>query len=112
MRRSRDALVGAIEARDRLSDGAIHVTNGLQDALAEIARFVAVAQLDGLMLTGGRAGRDRGAAHGATFEDDVRFHRGIAARIENLSAADPRDFGGHAASREKVKSFESTDAHE
>ena len=92
------ALVGGVEAGDGAGNLAIHVGDGLEDALAEVARFVAVAQFDGFVLAGGCARGHRGAAERAAFKDDVRFHRGIAARIDDLPAMHPRDFRRHAAS--------------
>jgi hypothetical protein len=63
-------------------------------ALAEIARLVAVAQLDGLMRAGGGAGRHRRPSHRTVLQHHVDFDGGIAAAIENF-AADDVDDGGH-----------------
>ena len=92
------ALVGGIEPGDRAGQRAVHVGDGFEHALAEIARFVAVAQFDGFVLAGGCAGRHRGAAQRAAFQNDIRLDRGIAARIDDLPAVHARDFRRHAAS--------------
>ncbi len=55
--------------------------HGFARAFAEIARFVAIAQLDGFMLAGGGAGRNGGAAHAAVGQVNVGFNGGIAAAI-------------------------------
>ena len=89
------ALVGGIHAGDRFRDVTIDVSHGFQHALAEVMRFVTVAELDGLVLSGGSARRDGGAPDDAAFEADVSFDRGIAARIENLAAVNRDDFRGH-----------------
>ena len=92
------SLVGGIEASYRAGNLAIHAGDGLAHALAEVARFIAIAQFDGFVLAGGRARGHCGAARCAAFEDDIRFHGRIAARIQNLPAMHPRDFRRHAAS--------------
>ena len=65
-----------------------HVGHGLQDALAPVVALVAVAQFHGLMLAGGSARGHDGAAQCAAFQDYVRFHGRIAARVQNLAGAD------------------------
>ena len=70
----------------------VDVLDGLQRALAEVARLVAVAQFDGFVLAGGGAGRHGRAAHAAVGEKDIGFHSRIAAGIENLSCYDFYDF--------------------
>ena len=42
-------LVGRVVAEQRGRDRLVHVCHGRQDALAAVARLVAIAQLDGLM---------------------------------------------------------------
>jgi hypothetical protein len=49
-------------------DSALDVAHGLEDALAQVALLVAVAELDGLVLAGGGAGGHGGAAEGAAGE--------------------------------------------
>lgn len=46
--------------------------------------LVAVAQLDGLMLTGGRTGRHRGAATSAPGKLDLRLHGRVATGVEHF----------------------------
>ena len=74
-----------------LRDLAVDVATAFCHALAEIAALVAVAQLERLALTGGRARGHCRAAERAAVERDVDFDRGIAARVENLAADDALD---------------------
>ena len=74
----------------------LDVLDGLEDALAEVAALVAVAQLDGFVLAGGGAAGNGGAAHGSAVEDDVDFDGGIAAGVEDFACVD-RDDLGHVA---------------
>ena len=86
-------LVLGFHAADRLENLAVYGFDGALDALAEEAR-AAVAQFDGLVSAGRGAGRHRGAAHRAVFENHVDLDRGVAAAVENL-ATDDVDDGGH-----------------
>src|SRR6202034_3879107 len=90
-------LFGGVEARDGLCDFGVHVADGFQDAFAEVARFVAVAEFDGFVFTGGCAGRDGGAADGSALEVDVGFGGGVGAGIDDFTAEDFGDFRGHGA---------------
>ena len=75
----------------RCSSGAIvvvDVLDGLEDALAEVALLVAVAQLDGLVGAGAGARGDGGAADGAVGEDDVDFDGRVAAAVEDLAGVE------------------------
>jgi len=87
-------LVLGVEARDGIEDLGVDGFDGLEHALAEIDRLVAVAQLDRLVGAGGGARRHRGAAEGTVFQNDVHLDGGVAAAVENL-AADDVDDGGH-----------------
>jgi hypothetical protein len=88
-------LLGCVEAEHRLADLGVDVLHRAQHTLAEVARLVAVAQLDRLAAAGGGARRHRGATHGARLEQHVAFDGGIAPAVENL-AADDVDDGAHA----------------
>ena len=94
-----DLLLG-VHVAERLEDLAVDGLDRLLHALAEIARLVAVAQLDRLMRAGGGARRHRGAAHRAVFQHHIDFDRGIAAAVENF-AADDVDDGGHGSLLER-----------
>ncbi len=85
------ALVGGVEADDLLGDRLVDVLDSLQDALAQVARLVAVAQLDGLELAGGSAGRDRSAALCVIVEKDLDLNGGVAARVEDLASVNDVD---------------------
>ena len=70
------------------------ILDGVVGALAEIAGFVAIPQLDGFVLAGGCAGGNRRAAHAAVGEPNIGFNGGVAAGVENLAANDFGDFHG------------------
>ena len=72
----------------RFADFGVDVLDGLQHALAEIARLVAIAQFDRLAAAGGGAGRHGGTAHHAGFQQHVGFDGGIAAGIQNFPGDD------------------------
>ena len=94
--RSTRDLVGGVHAAERRRDRLLDVLHGAQHALAEVALRVAVAQLERLVLAGGRAARHRRAAHDAALEADVAFDGGIAAAVEDLAGADLQDLGHDA----------------
>ncbi len=89
------ALVGGVETGDGFGDFGVGVGNGLEHALAEIFRFVTVAELEGFVLAGRSAGGDGGAAKRSAIKDDVGFDGGIAARIDDLAGVDFDDLSGH-----------------
>ncbi len=80
-------LLGGVHAFDGGADLAVDVRHGLQHALAQVTRLVAVTQLDGLARAGGRAGRHAGAAHETALQHHVRLDGGVAARIQDLARA-------------------------
>ena len=67
----------------------------VQDALAAVAPFVAVAQFDRLVRPGRCAGGNRRTSGRAADERDFDFQRRISARIEDLAAADGFDHRVH-----------------
>ena len=79
-----------------ISVGAIdvaHVLDRLEHALAEVARRVAVAQLERLVLAGRRArGHDR-AAERAAVEADLDFDGRVATGIQDFAGVEPDDLG-------------------
>ena len=79
-------------ALDRRCDLAVDVGDGLAHALAEVARLVAVAQLERFALAGRGARRHAGASARAAVEGHFDFHRRIPARVENLAAMHVNDF--------------------
>ena len=87
--------VERIEADEGGGDLALHVAHRLLDALAAVAFLVAVAELDGFVLAGGRAGRNGGAAEVAGGELDVDFDGGIPAGIDDFAGGDGADGGVH-----------------
>ena len=87
-------LLLGVHAADRVEDLAGDGGNRLLDALAEVARLVAIAQLDRLVRSG-RGARGHGrAAVGSVLQHDIDLDGRIAARIEDF-AADDVDNGGH-----------------
>ena len=74
------------------------LATALQDALAAVARLVAVAQLDRLVRAGRGARRHGRPADRAVVEDDVDLDRRVAARIEDLARVDDSMSGAHASS--------------
>ena len=69
----------------------VDVGDGLEDALAEVALLVAVAQLDRLVRAGAGPGGDRGGADGAVVEQDFDFEGGVAATVQDLAGVDVLD---------------------
>src|SRR5207247_1283452 len=95
---------------DGRGDLALDVRHRAQHALAEVHAGIAVAQLDGLPLTG-RGARGHGRPPGrAGVEPDVDLHGRIAARIEDLARVDTRDRRAHgiAFARSKYRSCSSS----
>ena len=91
-------LVLGIHAADGVENLALDRIDRLGHALAEIAGLVAVAQFDRLMRAGRGAGRHRGAAERAVFQQHIHLDRRIAAAVQNF-AADDIDDGGHGITR-------------
>ncbi len=81
------ALRRGIEALEGGGDLTVDVADGLADALAAVA-LAAVAQLDRLVLAGGRAARHGGAPGCAGVEGDLDLDGGVAPRVEDLAADD------------------------
>jgi len=86
------ALVGCIQPFDFWGNDAFDVGDGLEDALAEVVGFVAIAEFHSLVLAGGGARRHNGAALSAAFEDDISFHGRISARVEYFAGANGNNF--------------------
>ena len=76
---------------ERFEDFAVHGRDRLLYAFAEVARLVAVTELNGLMRPGGGAGRHRRAPYRSVSQDHVDLHGGVAAAIENFAADDLDD---------------------
>ena len=79
------ALLGSVDADQRLGDFVIDVFNGFEHAFAQIAGGVAVAQFQRFARAGGSAAGYGGATHHAAFQQHVAFYGGIAARIEDFT---------------------------
>ena len=76
------------------------VGHRLDHPLAQVARLVAIAQLNSFVFArGSTAGHGR-AAHDAARQPHLRLNRGIAARIENLPALNALDL--HAISQQEM----------
>src|SRR5450830_375065 len=86
-----EGLLGGVQAQHGLGDLGVDVFNGLEHALAQVARLVAVAQFDGFTAAGGGTRGHGGAAHDARFEQDVAFDGGVAAAVQDFTADDVYD---------------------
>ena len=95
------ALIGGVHAFQLRRNHGLHIGDGLQHALAQVVALVAVAQFHGFVLAGGGARGHDGAAQCAAFQNHVRFHGGIAARIQNLARANCNNLG-HISPRNAV----------
>ena len=84
-------LVGGVSALEHGENLFVDVGDGLPDALAEVAAFVAVAQLERLVFAGARAAGHGGTAEGAVLEDHVSLDSGVAARVEDFAGQDAFD---------------------
>ena len=73
------ALLPRVKAPQQLEYLVVDVRLRVQDALAAVARHVAVAQLAGLIHTGGRAGGHSRAAYRTVVKRHLYLYRGIAA---------------------------------
>ena len=87
-----EALIVGVEPDDGRRDLVEHGLNGLLHALAAVA-VTAVAQFDGLVLTGRSAGGHRGPGEGAVGQGQLDLDRGVAAGIEDLARPDLLDDG-------------------
>ena len=80
--------IDAFEGREnQLGD----IVDRFGNAFAEVTFGVAVAEFDGFMFTGAGTGRNRRAAHGATSENDIYFHGGVAAGVQNFTCININD---------------------
>jgi hypothetical protein len=86
-------LFGGVEAEECGCDALVDVFDGLEDAFAEVACFVSVAEFDGFVFAGGGTGGNSGAADGTAFEVDVDFDGRIATGVNDFAAADFNDGG-------------------
>ena len=80
-------LIRCDQTVERRRDSLLDVLHGELHALAAVALRVAVAQLERLVLAGGRAARHGGAASRSARERDVGFDGGVAAAVENFPRA-------------------------
>ena len=79
------ALVGSLHANQKLADLAVHVRDGIEHALAQVAVLVAVAQLNGLELAGRRTGGNDGAAKRPVLERYLHLDGRVCAGIQHLA---------------------------
>ena len=80
-----------VVADECLSDFAVDCSNRFENAFAHVTGFVAVTLFYGFMCAGRCARRNRSAAHGAIFEDDVDFDSRVAAAIKDFAGVDVDD---------------------
>ncbi len=86
-------LLGRVRTHQRLGDLAVDGGHRVEHALAQIARLVAVAQFDRLMLAGGGARGHGGAPHRPVFEDHIHLDGRIAAAVKDFAAGDIENRG-------------------
>ena len=79
------ALIVGLEADKRVGDLVIHMTNGIQRALAQITLLVAVAQLHGLERARGRARGNGRTTEGTILQHNFHLDRGVAARVQDFT---------------------------
>src|SRR5262249_56875431 len=84
----------------------IRVTNGTEDALAEIFRFVGVTHFESLMRAGRCARRPGATAARASRGVRIGLNGGIAAGIDDLAGVDASDLRGHCS---EFSSVDATD---
>ena len=85
-------LIVGVEPDDGGRDLVEHGLDGLLDALAAVA-VAAVAEFDGLVLTGRGAGGHRGPGEGAVVERHLDLDRRVAPGVEDLARSDLLDDG-------------------
>ncbi len=86
-----ETLVGGVEAFDRGAEHVEHGFDGLEHALAAVARLVAVAQFVRFEGSGRCAGRNGGASNHAVFEQNLDLNGRVAPGIKNFASADCLD---------------------
>lgn len=82
------ALVERVHADYRLGALLVHMVDGLDHALAQIAILIAVTQLNSLERASRSAGGNHRAAERAVVERHLDLDGGIAARIKHLATID------------------------
>jgi hypothetical protein len=87
-------LVSCVEPLHGSGELAVHVSDGLTDALAAPLGGT-VAELDGLVHARRRARRDDRAADRARFEANIHFDGRVATRVEHLASLHYGDLGCH-----------------
>ena len=96
------ALIAGIHAQEALADLAVDGVDGLQHALAQIARLVPVAQFQRFTRAGGSTAGRTGAARDAAAQRDLCLDGGVAAGIEYFEGADINDLS-HVTSSCRLK---------
>ena len=89
--RSTPALVEASRPRTAFAMRPVDVGDRVQDALAVVPIGLGVAQLERLVLAGGRPAGDGRPPERAVIEGDVDLDGGVPSRIEDLAGGDVLD---------------------
>ena len=76
---------------ESLGERRVDVLDRLQDALAEVASLVAVTQLKRFKLARRCARRRCRTTEAAVLQDDIDFHRRVAARVNDFACMDAFD---------------------
>ena len=86
-------LLGGVHTNNGFSDHAIYILHRLAHPLAEVAPWVAIAQLHCFIFARGGAAGDYVPANRSAGQIDLGFHRGIAPRIQHLARVRFDDMG-------------------
>ncbi len=85
------ALLSSVHADDLGSDYLVHIVYGLENALAAIALFVSITELQGLVLTGGSARGNGSYTNKTGIKGNFNFDGRISAGIQDLSTENGYD---------------------
>ena len=86
-------LVERVVSGDGAGDGLVDIGHGFLHAFAEVTGSFAIAEFPCFMLARAGTARDDGSAGGAALQGDFYLDSGIAARVDDLAAADGCDDG-------------------
>jgi hypothetical protein len=81
------ALIGDLHSHQGIPNFTVHIAHGGKNALAQVARLVAIPQLNRFTAAGRCARGHRRATHGAGAKNDIGLHRRVATGINNFTAA-------------------------
>ena len=80
------ALIAGFDAHQGIRDLLVHMADGIQRALAQVAALVAITQLDGLERARGSTGGHCSPAERAVVQHNLDLDGGVAAGIQHFAA--------------------------